>query len=103
MRTLVPVPTDKKNPILEINDLDSLKFYKFRVRAVVDMFKDGHKSRLSDGNWCDPLEVSTSYVFDKNNPGFSAFNANHGAKGRQKTNSLAGQESACEKCKACVI
>eukprot|EP00656_Telonema_subtile_P055668 TRINITY_DN8689_c0_g1_i3.p1 TRINITY_DN8689_c0_g1~~TRINITY_DN8689_c0_g1_i3.p1 ORF type:complete len:162 (+),score=22.87 TRINITY_DN8689_c0_g1_i3:147-632(+) len=101
LKTTLPVDTDKKNPILEIKDLDSLKFYRFKVRAVVDQTVNGQKNRLAAGAWCEPLEVSTEYCYDKSD-GFSTFQPNFQRRTTVPEN-YDLEESRCAQCKACSI
>ena len=54
------------------------------------------------GDWCKSLEVSTEYVFNKNDS-FSAFKADKHKRRVTGNNYDLEKESSCEKCKACVV
>merc|ERR1712166_834464 len=105
-QTTVSVNSDKKCPIVEVNDLDPLEHYSFRVRAVVDMIEGDQKKRLAAGDWCPALEVSTAYLHEKDE--FSGMNANFPRRGQArgqaaKDNNYVLEEEKKGICSACSL
>eukprot|EP00658_Telonema_sp_P-2_P022198 TRINITY_DN18867_c0_g1_i1.p1 TRINITY_DN18867_c0_g1~~TRINITY_DN18867_c0_g1_i1.p1 ORF type:complete len:160 (-),score=31.65 TRINITY_DN18867_c0_g1_i1:370-849(-) len=99
--TVIPanVKSNLRNPTLQIDDLEQLQAYSFRVRGIVEQ----GCARLAEGAWSEPFEASTQFCHSKEDQSFSSFQPNFRKRAPENGNYTLEEESTCEKCKACTI